>query len=471
MRKWQDLAPPDDPNSYHDVDGVWPTNRGTYESADFQTGTQYGAAGARNPIYAFSANTFSGSAVEFMIDGGFIWQWNFGLTDRTGGVTVGGEPMMAQFGNVTICAMGSANATVSANGGNFAAIAGAPKAEIVVCQSNCVLLFNTDLSSGGYAISDVADYTNYVTGEAVSGLLYQTPGPVTAAVAFADYVLVFKRNSMYRMRYIGGFLKWSVELVSANVGCRDSADIMLSKYYACAGATGVLFSGFYDLKPVSRATSYIFFYDGINQPRRVNPFTRVFEGFMGYDGLNDRFWLWSQNGNFPGVRFYCPASDMWGQVTTPVAGVTASTLVPVMGDPYSRTSRSGTPEAWGLSGGVQTRYSHGTPSTDVAGTSYVETSMVGVPTYKTNFMGAVPHLCSRRNTTGTPAATCTWSTFRELHDPSSQATATINESTQRAKFDFTATENFLRAKVSYANIAVEVEDVEILNNGIGKAGV
>jgi hypothetical protein len=470
MRKWQDLAPPDDPGSYHSVDGVWPTNRGTYESADFQTGLQYGAAGARNPIYAFSANTVSGS-VEFMIDGAFIWQWNFGLTDRTGGVTVGGEPMMAQYGNVTVCAMGSANPTVAANGGNFAAIAGAPKAEIVVCQSNCVLVFNTDSGADGWAASDVGDYTNYTTGEAASGRLLATQGPITAAVAFADYVLVFKKNSVYRMRYVGGLVKWSSELISATVGCRDSSDIMLSKYYACAGATGVLFSAFYDLKPQARATSYIFFYDGINQPRRVNPYTRVFEGFMGYDGLNDRFWLWSQNGNFPGVRFYCPASDMWGQLTTPIAGVTASSLAAVMGDPYSRTSRSGTPEAWGLSGGVQTRYSHGTPASDVSGTSYVETAMLGIPTYKTNFTGAVPHLVSRRTTIGTPAAACTWSTFRELQDTSSQAIATVSESSQRAKFDFVATDNFLRAKVSYTNIAVEIEDVEVLNGGIGKAGV
>jgi hypothetical protein len=156
-------------------------------------------------VYAFSGKGIT-STRQFAVDGSHIWEWvsSLSITDQTGGVTVGSKPMMAQYGDVTICAMGAGASTVKSTGGAFSALAGAPKGEIICVHKNAVLIFNTDTSADGWAASDVGDYTNWTTGEAANGRLIDIAGAITAAIPFGDAVYVFKANAIYRMTYVGG---------------------------------------------------------------------------------------------------------------------------------------------------------------------------------------------------------------------------------------------------------------------------
>ena len=160
MKKWQNLSAPDDPDSWYDVDGVWPTNRGSYELADsLNSGAEYTGTSAGAVTYAFRSKGVVSTVEhpEYIIDSARIWQYDVAgtpvLTDVTGAITVGARPQMAQYGSITICVMGSelgaypgatlpGRATVytTSPGTNFAALAGAPEGQSVCIQSNAVMI-------------------------------------------------------------------------------------------------------------------------------------------------------------------------------------------------------------------------------------------------------------------------------------------------------------------------------------------
>lgn len=77
--------------------------------------------------------------------------------------------------------------------------------KIVVYQSSAKLVFDGDR----WAASDVGDYTNWETGEACAGRLFQPDGPILWALAFRDYVLAGKKHAAYKGRYVGHWLKWA----------------------------------------------------------------------------------------------------------------------------------------------------------------------------------------------------------------------------------------------------------------------
>lgn len=457
--KWRPYSAPDDPDSYYDANGVWATPRGTYESA--ATG-QLAAITATSPgtaIYAFRANTIT-SSVEYVVTGTKIWQIaGAAATDRTGGVTIGNQPMMTQYGNVTICAMGNSTATVNATGGNFAALAGAPQAEIVLVCANAVLYFNTNTSADGWAASDVGDYTNYTTGEAASGRLIQTPGPITAAVAFGNDVIVFKSRSIYRGRYVGGVVKWAWELIWSGVGCSGQTTAF-TKYQACVGAGSILFAGY------SMATDATFLggailgaayyaFDGVSPPRRVNLDTPVAEGMLVYDPREDRFTLLSYtNGgiNVQQIFYYQASSDGWSRATGPASTSQQAVLVTGAledGTFYSR------PTMYLSSGNFLNQYIAAARSG-----GYVQTQKMGRRDRKTQFSRLLAIL-RRRTDLGTDSVSLGIETFREAEDTSTVTTDTVAESAQRHRFDFNYTENFARFKLTFTAIDFEIEGVAV----------
>lgn len=458
--KWQNLAAPDDPESYYDVDGFWPTRRGTYERVRMCSAAEATATGAGTVRYAFAAATLS-SIVEWVVDSSKIWVWNgVSYTDRTNGVTIGTYPHMCQYGNVTICAMGVGAATVaSTSGGNFSAIAAAPNCEIVAACSNAVGYFNTATSTDGYTISDVGDYTNTTTGEAVTGRLIQTPGPITAVVPFAGGFIVFKPSSTYRLRYVGGDVKWVVEVLDWMRGCSPDGQgttVTLEKYTACASPHGVLFISPSD--PFSDTAS-AWYMDSAGQFRCVSPLTDVLGSdssrYVGYSPALDMFWLWGFLDT--GASFYSPSTGQWGRSTAPSAAPAGAK--PVMGHGIAVGQSSAMPtHYYKVNADKLTRY---TPGLSVAGAAYLQTSMQGKVNRKTKFTRCIPLLRARTNIAGAPAATLSATFYRELHDTSAASTQSISESSTRKRFDFTATDNFARFKITYTDIHVEADGVMV----------
>jgi len=459
MRKWQNLAAPDDPNSWFDVLGMFPTSRGTYKTINPYTETSASASGATDVSYAFAANTLS-STVEWVVDTAKIWLYSAGTyTDKTNGVTVGSYPHMAQYGNVTICAMGAANATIaSTSGGNWAAISGAPNGEIVVVQSNAVLIFNTNTSTDGWAASDVGDYTNWTTGEAASGRLIATPGPVTAAVAFGGSVYAFKTNAIYRLTYVGGPVKWAVELVRFGLGCSilGTAETRL-KYSVASSGNFMLFVA----PGETSLTPSIWLADGASGFQLVNPLTsigvdssRVFCGYL--PGMN-LFWVYNADGRF---YHYNPTFGMWSRSVTSLGSTEAIPITGVM----AGLSTGEMPIGHGFVGtNLLARYTRN--STATGASSSVQTAMIGRADAKTCFKRVVPLLRSRSEGTS-PSSSLQVKLYAEMHGAATR-TENVTESSALDRFDFLYTDRFARFAVTYSNIKAEVDDFLVATSPAG----
>lgn len=460
MRKWQDLARPDDPNVWYDVSGFAPTAYGTYENAPSGYTSQSGTAtGVGTVVYAFSGKGIT-STRQFAVDGSHIWEWvsSLSITDQTGGVTVGSKPMMAQYGDVTICAMGAGASTVKSTGGAFSALAGAPKGEIICVHKNAVLIFNTDTSADGWAASDVGDYTNWTTGEAANGRLIDIAGAITAAIPFGDAVYVFKANAIYRMTYVGGTVKWAFQLVSVGVGCSSTISLN-SKYAVAAGQSSILFQGPVATNGANQVP--IFLYDGSSKPLRVNPVTTIgADCFFTYDPIPDRFALFQSSGSGATLYFYSVPGDAWGK---DAVAITGGGLIPapILGDFAARAQAdqvSWPPFFFNAGSNVLGRKGMGgtLPSPTIT------TSMFGRWDRKTKFTRLVPIV---RRYSGNSTITVDASFYHDLQDSSAASTQlSISQSTGRKRFDFFGTDNFGRFKITYpssAALSLEIDDVDV----------
>ena len=467
MRRWQNLAAPDDPGSWHDCDNFYPTTYGTYEIVPPTTNTDSTAyTGAGNVRYAFAAATLS-TTVTWIVDSSKIWLKP--EIDRTNSVTIGNEPMMAQYGNITVCVMGAANPTVvSTSGGNFAALAGAPQGEIVVVCSNAVMVLNTNASVDGWHVSDVGDYTNWTTGESASGRLISTPGPIVSAVVFADSVIVFKTSGVYRIRYVGGAVKWAVELLHISHGITGSGGYTLGiglKYCACASPTHVFF-----LSPGEPrgSTWAAYMMDGAAQFVRVNPLTTIDNTapyFVRYVKDLDLFCLVGYG--VTKAYFYCVSSNAWGRLSTSYDANKA--VRPLMGEEPGTSNNNRLPMGFGYykpAANTISEYAYAAASYS-ASSGYLETKKAGTPNRKTKFLRVIP-LLRKRTDHGTDSAALSATFYREREDTSAQRTEAVTESTQRKRFDFSVTDNFMQARVTWAALEVEVDDFLIDSADAGR---
>ena len=149
--------------------------------------------------------------------------WN-GSTwdDRTGGTNVinGRNESMVQLGNITVVGT-QANGCFSRDAtttNNFAAVASSPNCDILLCNALNILVALGGGSSGSdaWATSDIAS-TSFATGGssvAASGNLRQTPGKITAGVAWGNDIIAFKKRGVYRGRYLSvGDVIWEWTLI------------------------------------------------------------------------------------------------------------------------------------------------------------------------------------------------------------------------------------------------------------------
>lgn len=496
MRTLRDLAAPDDPSAWYAASNMWPTKRGTYETADTSTATEITTASTGAVRYAFAARALS-SVREYVIDGSHIWQYSGGtLTDRTGGVTIGAiyHPMMAQYGDITICLMGAATATVSSSGGNFAALGGAPQAEIIVVCRNAVVVFNTNTSADGWAASDVGDYTNWATGEAASGRIIDTPGEIIAAVVFGNDIIVFKRSAIYRMSYVGGVIKWQVTLVWNGIGQTDNA---AAKYQVAACATGVAFNAQIDSS--SGVGDQVYLFDGSTRPVHLNPETSInmtgsvfstltyvsYPVFF-YDPVDDVLCLAPNQGYTTSIyggkyAYYSFARAAWGfgggagtgdsaagalsECYDAIATGPANVNGVVQGDYYAQGAFSYRPMYYRF-GSTNSKMRRCVPAAPTTGTCSLTSSLDGRIDRKTLWTRCAPIL-RRRSDQGTDSVSLTVSTSNERDGTGTGTSVVAAESTQRKRFDFTASNNFARFAVTWTDLDVEVDDFLIVSKDAG----
>ena len=473
MRKWQDLLI-DDPGSYYDVDQMWPTNRGSYESADFATSTDYTGATAGAVSYAWAGGVINTNAInpEYVVTATKIWQYDPAdvgsvMADVTGGVSVGARPQMAAFGNATICVMGSPLGALSGvdtvyaatSASNFAALTGSPQGHSVVVAFNAVWIFNTDNGSSAFEMSDVGDHTNWSTGEWFSGVVYDGAGPINGAVEFGGAVYSSKMDNIVRHRYVGGIQKVDTQTVWSGAGCG-------SRNAICAGATGILYAG-YLKTDVGSPTTPFYWFDGVNPPTLTNPFTSIGNSSsvwtIVYDAHRDIFTAYDRAAL--AWYYFSPKMMAWGRATVPY-GASPGNIKIVDGQGiYGRRNPSPTTPGWVTpSADVLRRFS---PTQTGTGSCYVETAKYGRPDRKTRYLRVTPKL-RRRVDLGTDSASLTASFFRECEDTSAASTKTVAESGSRKRFDLTAEDNYARFKVTYTDLDVEVDDIAVKTADAGE---
>lgn len=148
-------------------------------------------------------------------------------TDRSAAAYGGGSDTrwsFAQFGDATIAA-NRADALQRSTSGAFAAIAGAPKAEIVFTVGSFVMALNTNdgtEKTNGWHCSasfDDTSWTPSVATQCARGQLVATPGKITAGARQSEYAVAFKAKSMYIGQYVGAPSVWDWVPVPGDVGC------------------------------------------------------------------------------------------------------------------------------------------------------------------------------------------------------------------------------------------------------------
>jgi hypothetical protein len=145
-------------------------------------------------------------------------------TDRSAGSYTGSTESrwsFCQFGNTTI-ASNLTDAMQSSASGAFAAIAGAPKAKIVVSASNnFVIAFNTNDGTFGQsqdrwwccAQGDQTNWTPAVSTLANTGRLIAIEGAIQAALTLGDYVVAYKQRAVFVGVFAGTPVVWQWNLV------------------------------------------------------------------------------------------------------------------------------------------------------------------------------------------------------------------------------------------------------------------
>lgn len=133
---------------------------------------------------------------------------------------------MAAWGN-QIIAVNYLDAPQSSTGTTFGALAGSPpKARFIAANQNFVMLADTDDGVNQYsdqvwwsALRNPNSWTASIATQAGNDRLLDSPGPITALIAYNDTFIAFKDNAIFVGEYVGPPYVWSWRAVSRRIGC------------------------------------------------------------------------------------------------------------------------------------------------------------------------------------------------------------------------------------------------------------
>lgn len=260
---WAPDADPTVPGVLSDIENMVPTRRGYAPEPGFAATVDYALTLAEEPNHAQTI-VYKAGTVPFVSSGAKIRAFIGGAwadVSRTATTYATASPytpwVFEAFSTPTngrvVLAVQSQNQlqqktdTTAAVFGNVTA---GPRAETMAVQRGFVLLGNYTTTAGtsfvdGWICSALEDYTNWapdIATQAAAGRLTATEGQIIRLIAYQDYVVAFKRHSMFRGTYVGAADNtWSWPVVSRSVG-------LVSRDAVCE-ADGVLywlaFDGFY----------------------------------------------------------------------------------------------------------------------------------------------------------------------------------------------------------------------------------
>lgn len=210
---------------------VIPFNGG-YRTSMAAEASGYNTALAANCIGARAVKNDAGTVRAFFGAAAAIYEADgaSGWTDRSrgGGYTSGSNRWWFSQGIAAneVIACNYADEMQVSTGAAFSNLTNAPKARIVVAQSEALLaMYYNDGTAytNGIKISDRGNSTTWTpaaSNEATAVRLVESPGEIVAGAALNDEVIAWKRRSMYVGRYTGDSADpWQFNLKSNYIGC------------------------------------------------------------------------------------------------------------------------------------------------------------------------------------------------------------------------------------------------------------
>lgn len=500
-RKWRDKAAPDDPGAWYAIGNMWPTGRGTLETADSSTGASASSSIVmNNASYAFFFDRNSEFVAIDSAGTGTIQWWN-GTTfsnvtpagfSGAGWSVARGSLCMARFGDVVLACTSTLTTPekiqVSTNlsSPSFADITDAPTGKnILVVQASAVAAFST--ANANYHICDPGDYTNWTTANALNGTLYDVPGKVSAALAYGKEIYAFKPTGIIRMSFVGGTRKWNIETAWKGIGIpRDLTGSLLwpTNDWAVATRKGIVFYG---------GAGKVYLFDGTAAPVCINPETTIpvetTLPVFTYDPQRDIVCLASSFGSSAAGQsyiggalvqsrnyYYSLQDNSWGDgygSADETNGTSASVSGVLRGNDQFQVTGSPKPVFYYALSSVSGFVKRCTPQAPTGSSvAYAQSSMVG-SVDKLVEVSRVTPLLRRRDDAGGGSVSLELKTFDERHneDASATSTRTITESSFKNRFDTlggAAAANFIRAKVTYTGLNPEIDDLSIQTSEAGE---
>jgi hypothetical protein len=336
-RKYLPQAPAGMPGIWASVVNMLPCRSGAYAPGNlFTTKVTAGPATPGTTKRWWCALLPDETAISYIGTTTKLWQYDgtSTFTDRSGAAySTAVDWSFAQFGNITFAVdrVDAVQTRDSTGVANFANATGSPpKATIVVTQAEQVMLLN--LNDGAekpdaFATCAPGDHTDWSgAGATTATRVRHRPGGFTAAVAFRDYVLAFKKSSVYRITYSGNnTFKWKVELIAIGRGAYGKHDVV-----NCGDV--VVFNG-----PGGSWT-----YDGASFRSITDLVGDIYP--TGGASVAGFFLPASQRvyfGSLTGYSVYNLVSDRWGsQNLNSTTAALANTYRPLTGDPAALSAFS-----------------------------------------------------------------------------------------------------------------------------------
>lgn len=241
MRKWLPYAPAGMPGVWFDAFQMLPNRAGAYYPNNLfsarTTVTALTSPGAT--LRAWCTLRPSGALLAFIATTTKIWFYD-GATTFTDLSKVGGytstatDWSFAQHGDNTIATnrVDAVQVRNGTTGGAFGDLGGSPpKGRIVAINNDIVVLFDINDGSergdhfAACAPGNITDWSG--AGATTATPIRHRSGNITAAVAFLNYWLVFKKSSVYKLTYTGVTAnKWRVECIAIGRGAWGMHDVV-----------------------------------------------------------------------------------------------------------------------------------------------------------------------------------------------------------------------------------------------------